>query len=60
MFSVYAYNKSTKAYQHLDIIKESESKKAIERWEEENPTKAKILKDIDKVVIVALLEPGGI
>ena len=60
MYEVSAYNKESYRYEFLDTVEARTKEQAIESWKRENPSKAKTLNHMEKIIIVALLDGGGI
>ena len=60
MYNICVYSATTKRYTYLDCIEAPSREQALEFWKEQNPKRLQILQQIDNLILVALLEGGGI
>jgi hypothetical protein len=60
MYNICVYSATTKRYIHLDCIEAPSREQALESWKEQNPKRLQVLQQIDNLILVALLEGGGI
>ncbi len=60
MFVIYAYNKETREYAHLDYVDVNNKEQALEAWKRENPKRLEVLNKSDKLKVIALVDGGGI
>ena len=60
MFAIFAYNKETREYVHLDYVDVNDKEQALKTWKQENPKRLEVLNKSDKLKIIALSDGGGI
>ena len=60
MFAIFAYNKETREYVHLDYVDVNSKEQALEAWKRENPKRLEVLNKSDKLKVIALVDGGGI